>query len=224
MRGFINTPTEDFWDWTEIPPAPPPALFQPTKAFEQWGIYQHVGPNRSGKGMGLAIEAWKAYRRGVPVFANCTLNPYTEEKDHILRFPHYDYDPDQLFKMALEGVFVITDQAEQFMDSGAATTAVRNMGHFGYQAKKRSIAWHFDTVRSRNIYNRVRKNPDWIIYSKRIPPDWHKPLQAVQYELTTDERGDGSIQSRKILLVHPIERGFGNLYNSLAYVLKQEEE
>ena len=192
------------------------------KNYEWWGIYQHIGPNRTGKGLGMAIEAWKAYRRGIPVFANCTHNPYTGEIDHILRFPHYDYDPSEVFPMALENVFIITDQAEQFMDATAATKAVRNLGHFGYQAKKRSIAWHFDTVRPRNIYNRVRQNSDWNIYSKRYPHDWHLPLKAVLYDLRTDEKGDGTVQSRKVLLRNPIERGFGRLYNSLAYVRKED--
>lgn len=200
--------------------------FDPTasvkKDYEWWGIYQHIGPNRSGKGLGTAIEAWKAYRRGVPVFANCSINPYTDEIDHILRFPHYDYDPGEVFPMALEGVFVVLDQAEQFADAGAATRAVRNIGHFGYQAKKRSIAFHVDTVRAKNIFNRVRQNSDWNIYSKRYPHDWHLPLQAVLYDLRTDEKGDGTVQSRKVLLRNPIERGFGKLYNSLAYVRKEE--
>jgi len=190
--------------------------------YEWWGIYQHIGPNRSGKGLGIAIEAWKAYRRGVPVFANCTPNPYTGEIDHIFRFPHYDYNPSEVFPMALEGVFVTLDQAEQFADATSATKAVRNLGNFAYQAKKRLISFHIDTVRPRNIYNRMRFISDWNIYSKRYPHDWHQPLKAVLYDLRTDEKGDGSVQSRKVVLRNPIERGFGKLYNSLAYVRKEE--
>jgi len=192
------------------------------REYEWWGIYQHIGPNRTGKGLGMAIEAWKAYRRGVAVFANCTESPITGEIDHIIRFPHYDYDPNGIFPMALEGVFVVLDQAEQFIDATAATKAVRNFGNFSYQAKKRLIALHFDTVRPRNIYNRVRYNSDWNIYSKRYPHDWHLPLKAVLYDLRTDEKGDGTVQSRKVLLRNPIERGFGRLYNSLAYVRKED--
>jgi hypothetical protein len=190
--------------------------------YDWWGIYQYIGPNRSGKGMGMAIEEWKAWRRGIPVFANCTENPYTGEIDHILRFPHYDYDPNKIFPMALEGVCVRLDQAEQFIDATAPTKAVRNFGNFSYQAKKRLIRLDFDTVRPRNIYNRVRFNSDWNIYCKRYPHDWHQPLKAVLFDLRTDEKGDGTVQSRKVLLRNPIERGFGKLYNSLAYVRKED--
>lgn len=201
--------------------APPPD--GPIKQeYEWWGIYQHIGPNRSGKGLGIAIEAWKAYRRGVPVFANCTRNPFSGEIDHIFRFPHYDYDPRDVFPMALEGVFVTLDQAEQFADATAPTRAVRNLGNFAYQAKKRLISLHIDTVRPRNIYNRMRFISDWNIYSSRYPHNWHLPLKAVLYDLRTDEKGDGSVQSRKVVLRNPIERGFGKLYNSLAYVRKEE--
>ena len=184
------------------------------------GIYQHQGPNRSGKGMGIAIEAWKAYRHGIPVFANCSISPVTGQIDHILNFPHYHYDPDEVFDMALEGVFILTDQAEQFIDALGATKAVRSIGNFGYQAKKRLIAWHFDTVRAKNIFNRVRQNPDWIIYSRRYPRDWHLPLKAIRFELSTDPNGDGQERHRIVWLVNPIERGFGKLYNSYAYVRK----
>lgn len=212
MSAILEAASPDF-QWEPSSPV--------RREYEWWGIYQHIGPNRSGKSLGMAIEAWKAYRRGVPVFANCTRNPYTGEKDHILRFPHYDYDPSEVFPMGLEGVFILTDQAEQFMDSSAATIAVRNMGHFGFQAKKRLVAWHFDTPRSKLIYNRVRTNSDWNIYSSRFPHNWHLPLKAVQYKLQTDERGDGDVQTRRVILKYPIERGFGKLYNTLAYVRKE---
>lgn len=184
--------------------------------FTDWGIYQHLGPNRSGKTMGMVIDAWKAYRRGVDVYCNCSENPFTNEVEHILNFPHIDYQPGELLNMGLRNVFVMTDQAEQFMDATAATKAVRQIGNFGYQAKKRSIAWHHDSVRAMNLYNRIRKNPDWIIYSKRYPHNWHLPLKAIRLEFTTDQNGDGNVQSRKRLIVNP-ERFFP-LYNDVAMV------
>jgi len=189
-------------------------------SFQDWGIFQHVGPNRSGKSMTMAIEAWKAYRRGIEVYANCSTNPFTGQVEHILNFPHTDYVPGELMQLGLRSVYVMTDQAEQFMDATAPTKAVRQMGYFGYQAKKRLLAWHYDTVRAKNIYNRVRLNPDWIIYSKRYPHDWKKPLQAIRLELTTDERGDGNVQSRVRWVHHP-ER-FYPLYNDVAMVRAED--
>jgi len=194
-------------------------------SFQDWGIFQHVGPNRSGKSMSMAIEAWKAYRRGIEVYANCSTNPFTEEVEHILNFPHTDYVPGELMQLGLRSVYVMTDQAEQFMDATAPTKAVRQMGYFGYQAKKRLLAWHYDTVRAKNIYNRVRLNPDWIIYSKRYPHDWKKPLKAIRLELTTDEKGDGNVQSRvRWIGVPPAPPAstFFPLYNDVAMVRAED--
>jgi len=188
--------------------------------YQDWGIFQHVGPNRSGKSLGMALEAWKAFRRDVDIYCNCSVNPFTQQVEHIINFPHYDYEPGSLMQMGLKGVFIITDQAEQFMDATAPTKAVRQMGYFAYQAKKRSIAWHYDTVRAKNIYNRVRLNPDWIIYSKRFPHNWRQPLKAVRLELTTDERGDGNVQSRIRWIFNP-ERFFP-LYNDVAMVRSED--
>src|SRR5258708_10676055 len=81
------------------------------------------------------------------------------------------------------------------MDCTAARTTVLQMGYSGYQAKSGLLAWLYDTGRAKNIYNRVRLNPHCIIYSKRYPHTWNQPLQAVRLELTTDEKGDGNVQS-----------------------------
>jgi hypothetical protein len=183
--------------------------------YENYGIYEHVGPNRSGKTMLSAIEAWVAYNRGLQVYCNCSENPFTGKTEHILNFPHTDYVPGDLMQMGLRGVYVMTDQAEQFMDATAPTKAVRQMGYFNYQAKKRWIAWHYDTVRHKNIYNRVRLNPDWIIYTRRYPHDWRKPLVAIRLEITQDEN------TRVRWILNP-ERFFP-LYNDVAMVRPEEE-
>lgn len=185
--------------------------------FQDWGIFEHTGPNRSGKTMLSAIEAWIAFNMGLDVYCNCPTNPFTEEIEHILNFPHYDYVPGELFHLGLKSCYVMTDQAEQFMDATAPTKAVRNLGYFNYQAKKRNLAWHFDTVRHKNIYNRIRLNPDWIIYTRRYPRDWREPVQAIRLEITQDEH------VRVRWIVDPIGKGVGTLYNDVVLVRPTED-
>src|SRR5438552_18702790 len=115
-------------------------------SFQDWGIFQHVGPNRSGKSMSMAIEAWKAYRRGIEVYANCSTNPFTGQVEHILNFHHTDYVPGELMQLGLRSVYVMTDQPEQLMDVTVMTKAVGQMRYFGYQAKNGLLEGHYDNV------------------------------------------------------------------------------
>jgi hypothetical protein len=181
-----------------------------------WGIVATIAPNRNGKTMFNALEAWKAYRRGLDVWCNCPTNPYTEETEHILNFPHYDYVPGELFNLGLKRDFVMTDQTEQILDATAPTKAVRNLGYFAYQAKKRYLAWRYDTLRAMNIYNRVRKLPDFIVYVKRYPKDWRKPLQALRVQIEQDD----NIKVRWI--IDPLGKGFGDIYNDVVMVRPEE--
>jgi len=180
--------------------------------YDDWGIFEHCGPNRSGKTMLSATEAWLAYLAGLDVWCNCPTNPFTGEVEHILNFPHFDYWPTELFDLGLKRCYVMVDQAEQFMDAQGATKEVRNLGNWAYQAKKRTLAFHYDTVRHKNIYNRIRLNPDWIIYTKRHPSNWKEPIQAVELEITQDEN------SRTRYIVDPIGKNITKLYNDVVMV------
>jgi hypothetical protein len=144
------------------------------------GRYGFSGQNRVGKTFTMAFGAYYAEESDMDVWCNCPVNPRTGQVDHILNIPHYDYNPFELIRQDLFDVYVMTDQAEQVMDATAPTTAVRNLGYFNYQAKKRGLAWRFDTPRHKNIYNRIRLNPDAWIYPERIPSNWREPLKQIR--------------------------------------------
>lgn len=148
------------------------------------GIYETVAPNRFGKTLIQAIGAWQAYLRGMTVLCNCPTNPATQEVEHILNFPHTDYNPYELIYQDLWNVYVMTDEATQVMDARiSGKKDIRQMTYFGYQAKKRGLSWHFDTVRDKNIDPRIRFIPDYVLYPKRVPEDWHKPLRQIRVRL-----------------------------------------
>ena len=153
------------------------------------GIYEIAGggrsgarqQNRVGKTFTMALGALGAEEQGMDIYCNCPYNPKLEKVEHILNMGHYDYDPYELIDEDLFGVYVMTDQAEQVMDARqCAKRDIRNLGYFNYQAKKRGIAWRYDTPRHKNIDPRVRLNPDAWIYPERIPPNWHEPLRAIR--------------------------------------------
>ena len=152
------------------------------------GIYEISGggrngrllQNRIGKTFTMAYGAWLAEEAGMDVWCNCPSNPRTGEPEHILNIPHYDFDPYQLIDEDLWNAYVMIDQAEQVMDATAATSAVKNLSNFIYQAKKRGIAFRYDTPRHKNIFNRVRLIPDAWIYPERIPANWKLPLRAIR--------------------------------------------
>ena len=151
------------------------------------GIYESVAPNRFGKTFNQAVGAWKAYLHGMKVLCNCPVDPSNGKVEHILNFPHTDYDPYQLVFLDLSNCYVITDEAGQVMDARVcAKKDIRQLGYFNYQAKKRDISWHFDTVRDKNIDPRIRLNPDYVLYAHRIPKDWHQPLRMIRIRMDYD--------------------------------------
>lgn len=152
------------------------------------GIYEISGggrtgfrqQNRIGKTFTMAYGGYLAEEAGMDVWCNCPTNPRTQQVEHILNFPHYDFDPYELINEDLWNIYLMIDQAEQVMDATAATAAVKNLGNFVYQARKRNIAFRFDTPRHKNIFNRVRLNIDAWIYPERIPANWKLPLKAIR--------------------------------------------
>ena len=180
-------------------------------------IFEEYGDNRSGKTLLEALFAWIAVNRGKTVFCNCPMNPMTQQRDHILNFPHIDYDPSGLFNYNLKDAHVITDEGELYMDSAFRTKAVRNLYLFGYQARKRDVDWHYTTVRIKNIDLRVRLNPDFAIQTIRFPKDYRKPLIAIKMIVTPRYGG----KDHTIWLRHP-ERFFP-LYNHGVMVIPPVE-
>ena len=180
-------------------------------------IWEIHGDNRSGKGLLEALFAWHGYNDGRTIYCNCPLNPITEEYDHILNFPHLDYNPAGMFNYNLKDCVVITDEGEIYMDSAFRTKAVRNMYLFGYQARKRGIDWYYTTVRIKNIELRIRLNPDFALETIRFPKDYRKPLIAVKV-IVTPRYGK---KDHTIWLRHP-ERFFP-LYNHEVMVIPPVE-
>lgn len=152
------------------------------------GIYEisgggkdgHRQQNRIGKTFTMAYSGYFAEEAGMDVWCNCPTNPRTETREHILNYPHYDFDPYELINEDLWNVYLMIDQAEQVMDATQATSAVKNLGNFVYQARKRAIAFRYDTPRHKNIFNRIRLNIDAWIYPERIPANWKLPLKAIR--------------------------------------------
>jgi hypothetical protein len=155
-----------------------------TRASRTGQIYEIHGDNRSGKGVIEALMAWSAFVEGDPIYCNCPRDPATGDYDHILNFPHQDYNPATAFYQNWHDVTAITDEGEIYMDSAFRTKAVRNVYLFGYQVRKRGIRWIYSTVRLKNIELRVRLNPDFAIETKRYPKDAQKPLRAVKLIVT----------------------------------------
>lgn len=143
-------------------------------------IYRHGGDNRSGKTFLMAFYGWEAYNEGRTVYCNCPPELPGKKKEHVLNFPHIDAQPDSLFERDLYNCCVIIDQAEEFMDAfDAPKGGARDLSYFAYQATKKDVAFHFDTVRHMNILNRVRENAHFFITTKRIPPNPDLPLLAI---------------------------------------------
>jgi hypothetical protein len=152
------------------------------------GIFEADAKNRAGKTFTQAVGGWFAFNEGKTVYVNCPTNPVTKTVEHIVNYPHIDYDPYSLIHSNLWNAYVITDQAEQVMDARACQKKdIRNLGYFNYQAKKRALSWHYDTVRHKNIDPRIRLNPDWFLKIYRIPKNWLLPLQAIRINLTGED-------------------------------------
>lgn len=167
--------------------------------------------NRNGKSLVMAIGAYYAEEQGMDVYCNCPISPLTEQPDHILNIPHYDYDPYGILDEDLRDCYVMTDQGEQVMDARVcARKEVRNLTYFAYQAKKRGIAWRYDTPRHKNIDPRIRRGgvPDAWIYPERIPPNWHEPLQKIRLIV------DLAVPDRRFILKINNPSDYFPIYNS----------
>lgn len=183
----------------------------------QSGIWEHFGQNRSGKSLLMAVFAWLAYLAGMDVYANCPTDPKTGGLDHILNFAHYCINAADLFSLNLYGVFVLIDEGAQRLDSYRSTsTEVRDLGHWGYQVRKRKIIWHYDTVLHGNVEKRVRRNPDYYVETVRVPRDYHQPLQAVKIVFTENITGQETVR----FLLEPWR--FFPVYNHEAMVRPME--
>ena len=180
-------------------------------------IWEILGDNRSGKGLVSALFAWDAFNHDRTIYVNCPMNPQTQEYDHILNFPHIDYDPAGMFQFNLKDCVVLTDEGEIYMDSAFRNRAVRNMYLFGYQARKRGIDWYYTTVRIKNIDLRIRLNPDFILETVRFPKDYRKPLAAVKI-IVTPRYGN---KDHSIWLRNPAR--FFKLYNHEVMVVPPVE-
>jgi len=143
-------------------------------------IYEHLGDNRSGKTFTNALFAWEAYNLGRTVYCNCGKDARGRSL-HILNFPHRHYQFEELRQMDLYECYVMSDESVEFMDAfDAPKRMMREIGYFGYQATKRGVDWHYDAVRHKNIYNRVRLNPHYYIQSVRYPHNPKLPVQAIK--------------------------------------------
>ena len=151
------------------------------------GIGELVAPNRSGKTFVNCLGGWFAFNEGRTVLCNCPVSPRSGKIEHIINYPHIDYDPYNLITMDLYGPYIITDQAEQVMDARVCSRKdIRNLGYFNYQAKKRECSWRYDTVRHKNIDPRIRLNPDYALEIHRVPKNWREPLRAIRIKLMID--------------------------------------
>lgn len=152
------------------------------------GIFESDAKNRTGKTFNQAVGGWFAYNEGKTVYVNCPMNPVTGKMEHIVNYPHVDYDPYQLIRMDLFEAYIITDQFEQVADARiCGKKDIRNLGNFNYQAKKRRCSWHYDTPRHKNIDPRIRLNPDWILHLTRVPKNWLLPLQMIRIRLEGED-------------------------------------
>src|SRR6266567_2200567 len=151
------------------------------------GIYEICGggrtglrqQNRIGKTFIMAYGAWIAEEEGMDVYCNCPTNPISGSVDHILNMPHYDYDPYELIGDDLYNVYIMTDQAEQVMDSAASGKKdVRNLVYFIYP-ERIPTNWH-EPLRAirlvlklaevdKHYYLRINNPTDYFpIYNEKV--------------------------------------------------------
>jgi len=170
-------------------------------------IFEHIGDNRSGKTATMAIFAYVAHKNGQTVYCNCP------DDEHILNFPHQDIDPYQMLERDLFNSYVMTDQAEQALDARRAMkTEMLETSYFGYQATKRLVDWHYDTVRHKNIDPRIRLNPHFYIKTVRIPKNPNEQLKAIK--ILSQSRY--STKTKTHYIINP-ER-FYKIYNHLVMI------
>jgi len=156
----------------------------------------------------------------IVIYCNCPIDELGEYH-HILNFPHKHISPSEFwdYRKNLFNTFIMTDEGitNEGMDSRKIDQAVLETSYFGYQATKIGCDWHFDTVRHKNLGNRVRLNAHWYIHSFRYPPDPRQALKAVRLVFTA--RDSPYTKTRYIL--HP-ERFFP-LWNSVVVVTPKRE-
>lgn len=139
---------------------------------------------------------------------------------HIINFPHRHISPSEFwdYRKNLFNAFIGTDEGitQSGLDARTINDAVLETSYFGYQATKIGCDWHYDTVRHKNLSNRVRLNAHWFIHSFRYPPDPRLPLKGVKLEF--QPRDSGFSKTRYIL--HP-ER-FYPLWNTVVVVTPKQ--
>jgi len=163
-------------------------------------LFQNVIQNRQGKTFGMALGAWFAYNEGQEVYCNCSYDPAEDRVMHVLNFPHEDFNPYDWKYKNLNNCYVMVDESTNWFDARvSAKKDIRQVGYMINQARKRGIAFRYDTPRHKNIDPRIRLNPDYIIYPQRIPANWREPLVAIRYWI----RGPNGLH--KLLLRHPEE-------------------
>jgi hypothetical protein len=175
-------------------------------------LFEHWGDNRSGKSALNAFFAWLAYLHGQTVYCNCPQHPFTEQYNCILNFPHKHLNmKDIAYETELFDCYIMTDQGETAgLDAlNFNSKEVKEAGYFGYQATKAGVDWHWDSVRHKNIVNRLRFNIHFQIHTIRYPPDPRKPLQAIKV----------SIKSR----YSPVPKSFYILKPDVLYPLYNSE-
>ena len=176
-------------------------------------IFLHLHENRNGGTFGMALFAWEAYNKGKTVYCNCQ-ETVDGRVVHILNFPHEHYRFDELRQMELFNCYLMADEALEFLDAfDAPKKAMREISYFTGQAKKRGVDLHLDTIRIKNIYNRVRLNVDGWIETFRYPRNILLPVQAIRFEVTPRY---GRV--RKFTIAQPMLGRLLKIYNHLAQV------
>ncbi len=214
-------------------------------------LFEHWGDNRTWKSGGMAVEAWRAFNKGVCpqcnrrywipllpfvpttkcvlcdvvleriiIYCNCPKDEYGEYH-HILNFPHQHISPKEFwdYRRNLFNTYIMTDESitQSGLDARTIDNTVLETSYFGYQATKIGCDWHFDTVRHKNLGNRVRLNAHWYIHSIRYPPDPRLSLKGVKLIFTARDQP----YSKTRYILHP-ERFF-QLWNSVVVVSPKRE-
>lgn len=183
-------------------------------ALDDMGIMQHEAPNRFGKTFMHALGGWYAYHNGRKVYANCPTDPKSGQIEHILNYPHIDYDPYKLRFTNLFDAYVMIDEAGQVMDARVCSKKdVRQLGYFIYQAKKRGLSLHYDTLRHKNIDPRIRLIPDFILLLERVPKNWRLPLQSIRIQIEHSEGISHAIIRNPTIYFGNPAKGIPPIYN-----------
>lgn len=161
----------------------------------------------------MALFAWEAYNQKKKVYCNCRVGN-DGRRQEILNFPHFHINIDELEERDLWNCYVMFDEGVEFMDAfEAPKKEMREVSYFIYQAKKRGVDFHIDTVRVKNIYNRVRLNVDGYIETFRYPKNVKMPVQMIRFEVTPRYG-----KARTFRIQQPALGKLFKIYNHLATV------